>query len=79
MFTIKNKKYALIHNRSDMHLMNDTAGHIILNAANFREDLIAASKMYFDEVETNNNLLNKLWDRFNRDGFLALVPIQVLP
>jgi hypothetical protein len=25
-FTIKNKKYALIHNRPDMHLKNDTAG-----------------------------------------------------
>ena len=78
MFTIKNKKYALIHNRADMHLKCDTAGQIILNAADFRDDLATARDKYFDEVESNPDLLDKLWDRFNRDGFLAAGPIQVL-
>lgn len=79
MFTIKNRKYALIHNRPDMHLKSDTAGQIILNATDFRDDLVTATDKYFDEVETNPNLLDKLWDRFSRDGFLAAGPIQVLP
>lgn len=79
MFTIKNKKYALIHNRPDMHLKNDTAGHIILNAADFRDDLVIAKDKYFDEVENNSELLDKLRDRFTRDGFLAAGAIQVLP
>ncbi len=77
MFTIKNKKYALIHNRPDMHLKNDTAGQIILNAADFRDDLVTAGDKYFDEVETIPDLLDKLRDRFNRDGFLDAGPIQV--
>jgi len=77
MFTIKNKKYALIHNMPDMHLKNDTAGRIILNAADFRDDLVAARDKYFDEVETNSDLLDKLWDRFNRDGFLVSGSVQV--
>lgn len=79
MFTIKNKKYALTHNKPGIHLKNDTAGRIILNAADFRNDLVTAKDKYFDEVETNPDLLDKLSDRLNRDGFLGVIPIQVLP
>lgn len=77
MFTIKNRKYALIHNRPNMHLKSDTTGQIILNAANFRDDLVAARDKYFSEVQTRPRLLDKLLDRFNRDGFLISGPIQI--
>jgi hypothetical protein len=77
MFTIKNKKYALTHNRGDMHLKSDSAGQIILNAADFRDDLVKARDRYFDQVEITPDLLDNLWERYSRDGFLAAGPIQV--
>ena len=77
MFTIKNKKYALVHNEPNMHLKKDTTGQIILNAADFRDDLVAARDKYFSEVQTTPGLLDRLLDRFNRDGFLISGPIQI--
>jgi hypothetical protein len=72
MFTIKNKKYALTHNNPGFHLKNDRNGQIILNAGDFRDDLIAAKERYFADVEAKPDLLDKVLDRFNRDGFLDL-------
>jgi hypothetical protein len=60
MFTIKGKKYALTHKHPELHLKIDHAGYIILNAANFRDDLVFAKERYFDDVETKVDLLNKL-------------------
>lgn len=73
MFTIKNKKYALTHNNPSLHLNIDLNGQIILNAGDLRDDLIAARERFFDDVEAKPKLLDKVLDRYNRDGFLDLV------
>ena len=75
MFTIKNKKYALTHNNPGLHLKNDRNGQIILNAQDFRDDLIAAKERYFADVEVQAELLDRVLDRYNRDGFLNLGPL----
>jgi hypothetical protein len=77
MFTIKSKKYALTHNNPHLHLKTDTSGHIILNAANFRDDLVFARDNYFNAVEATSDLLDKLVERYNRDGFLDLGKFEV--
>jgi hypothetical protein len=77
MFTIKNKKYGLIHNEPGFHLKTDQNGQIILNAGDFRDDLVAAKERYFDDVEKNPNLLDKAWDRYSRDGFLGATPSYI--
>jgi len=73
MFTIKNKKYALTHNNPSLHLNISSNAQKILNAGDFRDDLIAAKERYFDDVEAKPKLLDKVLDRYNRDGFLDLV------
>lgn len=78
MFTIKGKKYALTHNNPHLHLKTDTVGQIVLNASDFRDDLVAARDKYFDEVETNPGLLDKLVIRINRDGILGEETIQTV-
>ncbi|MCI0691040.1 hypothetical protein L0337_03425 [candidate division KSB1 bacterium] len=75
MFTIKNKKYALTHNNPGLHLKNDSNGQIILNAGDFHDDLIVAKERYFSDVEIKLDLLDKLLDRYDRDGFLHLGPL----
>ena len=70
MFTIKNKKYALIHDHPEMHLYVDQENQIVLNASDFAEDLRTATGNYFDEVEANPDLLAKLILRYSREGFL---------
>lgn len=76
MFTIKNKKYTLTHNNPDLHLKSDRNQQIILNAGNFRNDLIAAKDKYFDDVENDISLLDNVVNRYTRDGFLKLTIIQ---
>ena len=56
----KDKKYALTHNNSSSHLKTDTSGHIVLNAANLRDDLVFARDNYFNAVEASSDLLDKL-------------------
>jgi len=77
MFTIKNKTYALIHNHPEVHLKNSLAGKIILNASNFRDDLVSAANRYFNDVETKLDFLDKWHTRFDRDGFLYSSAIEV--
>ena len=72
MFTIKGKKYGLIHNNPHVHLKMSKDGQIILNAADFRDDLVSATNRFFDEVETSPTLLDNVHERYVRDGFLAL-------
>jgi hypothetical protein len=76
MFTIKNQKYALTHNNPIFHLKVDSNGQIILNAGDFRNDLVAATERYFDDVEAMPDLLDKLCDRYSRDGFLDQGALQ---
>ena len=75
MFTIKGRKYALTHNSPILHLIQTGDGQIVLNAGDFRDDLVAAKDRYFSEVETKPDLLKKLVERYRRDGFLDSGPL----
>jgi len=77
MFTIKGKKYALIHGHPELHLKTHRAVHIILNAEDFCDDLTSAKDRYFDDVEATADLLNKIVERFARDSFLGVVDLEV--
>lgn len=77
MFTIRNKKYGLVHNRSDLHLKTNKSGHLILNAEDFRNDLEAAKEKYFEAVESSPELLAKLVERYDRDGFLEAWTVEL--
>jgi len=72
MFTIKNKKYILTHNNPSVHLKVDGNARVVLNAGDFRDELEAAKNRYFDAVEANPELLDRLVERYHRDGFLHL-------
>jgi hypothetical protein len=76
MFTIKNKKYALTHNHPHLHLKVDANGQVVLNAGDLRDDLRAAKERYFDDVEARADLLDRLLERYNREGFLVLAPVN---
>ena len=77
MFTIKNKKYALTHNRPDLHLKTDVKGQVVLNAADFMADLRIAADAYFAEARSSAQLSGKAHDRYQRDGFLGKSPLQM--
>ena len=70
MFTIKDKKYSLTHDNSERHLQVDKHGQTVLNAQDFFNDLKAAKDQYFEDVANQQELLNKLIVRYERDGFL---------
>ena len=73
LFTIKNKMYELTIDESERHLTMSHNNYIILNASNFRNDLIDAANRYFDEVEKNPQLLDKAFQRYERDGFVRWI------
>ncbi len=73
LFTIKGGRYALKHNQPALHLRPGKDDLIILNCEDFCSDLIAAKDRYFDEVETDHVLLDKAWERYERDGFLDVI------
>ena len=77
MFTIKGKKYALTHNHPELHLRVDAKGQIILNAADFEADLVAAANAYFAAAESSTELIGKAYDRYSRDGFVGPSPLQM--
>ncbi len=77
MFTIKGKRYALIHNRPDLHLKMDSNNQTILNAGDFAQDLYQATLKYFSDVETDFELLKKFMKRYKRDGFLFTKSLEV--
>ena len=77
MFTIKGKKYALVDKLHGFHLQVSEEGQIILNAEDFRDDLLEAKEKYFDEVEARHDLLDKWWERYNREGFLDKAPFDL--
>jgi hypothetical protein len=72
MFTIKNKKYALTHNNPQLHLTVNANRQIVLNAGDLRDDLRAAKEHYFNDVESRPDLLDRLFARYSREGFLDL-------
>ena len=73
LFTIKNKMYELTIDEPDKHLTVSHNNYIIINASNFRNDLINAANLYFDEVEKDPHLLDKAFERYERDGFVRWI------
>ena len=78
MFTVKGQKYTLTHNNPGLHRQTARSGQIVLNAADFRDDLVAAKDSFFDDVEKKPELLARLIDRYTRDGFLDRADIEVV-
>ncbi len=76
MFTIKGRKYALSHNKSWLHLKHNTSGEIYLNAEDFFADWLTAKNKFFDAVDKDPVLLDKLLERYERDGFLNVSLIE---
>ncbi|PKN88590.1 MAG: hypothetical protein CVU51_03815 [Deltaproteobacteria bacterium HGW-Deltaproteobacteria-1] len=70
LFTIKNKMYELTFDEPERHLTLSCIGYTVLDAGSFRKDLIDAANLYFDEVEKNPQLLNKAFERYEREGFV---------
>jgi hypothetical protein len=73
LFTIKNKMYELTFDEPERHLTVSPNSYIILNAGSFRKDLIDAANRYFDEVEKSPDLLDKAFQRYERDGFVRWI------
>jgi len=74
MFTIKEKRYILTHDHPELHLKTRKSGPItqtILNAKDFRDDLVSAKDKYFDAVESDPELLRRFMKRYEDDGFLG--------
>ncbi len=77
MYTIKGKKYALTHNHPELHLKSDKKAQIILNAADLEADLLVAANAYFDAASASEELASKAHDRYSRDGFLGVSPLEM--
>jgi hypothetical protein len=78
LFAIKNRKYALVHDKPEWHLRKTSDGRqVVLNVEDFVGDWVAAKDKFFDAVERDPVLLDKALDRYDRDGFLGFVPIEV--
>ena len=73
LFTIKNKMYELTFDEPDRHLTISHNDYIVLNASNFRDDLIHAATRYFNDVKKNPQLLDKAFQRYERDGFVSWI------
>ncbi|MGZ3578552.1 MAG: hypothetical protein ACXU98_05990 [Syntrophales bacterium] len=78
MFTIKNMKYALTHGHPELNLRVTSSGHMLLNADDFRDDLVEAKNKYFDAVEDDDVLMDKLKERYNRDGFMLPIKLTLV-
>jgi len=59
--------------KPERHLTVSHNSLIILNAGSFRNDLIDAANRYFNEVEKNPQLLDKAFQRYERDGFVRWI------
>ena len=73
LFTIKNSIYELTFDEPRRHLTISHNGFIVLDAGSFRKELIAAANRYFDDVEKNPQLLDKAFQRYERDGFVRWI------
>jgi hypothetical protein len=73
-FTIKNKMYELTFDEPQRHLtVNNNNNYIVLNAGSFRNDLIDAANLYFNEIKKSPQLLDKAFQRYERDGFIGWI------
>jgi hypothetical protein len=65
--------YELTFEEPQRHLTVSHNGLIVLNAGSFRNDLIDAANRYFNEVEKTPQLLDKAFQRYERDGFVKWI------
>lgn len=77
MYTLNDTKYFLTSGEHPLHLTRQH-GQIYLNLEDFLDDFIVAKNRFFDSVENNPELLDKVVDRFKREGFLGISPIHPL-
>lgn len=77
LFSIKNRKYCLTDKHHELHLKLDGSGQILLNAENFRDDLLKAVEKYFDDLLKSSDLQKKFLERYYRDEFLGIVPFTI--
>ncbi len=75
MFTIKSKQYALTHQNPNLHLQKTSNGQVILNLESFFSDVVSAKNEFFNDVEHSPEMLDKFIERYEREGFLNLIPI----
>jgi hypothetical protein len=76
-FTINNNRYVLNSGHPEQHLKKTKNGLTILNASDFRDDLIKAANKYFDYVESDPPSLLKLVQRYKEVGFMDFGPITI--
>ena len=76
-FSIHNKKYVLIHNRTDYHLKITDTGQIVLNFQDFFEDFKRLKKEYFEKVNNDQNKRAKFIKCLKEIGFLGTVSLRV--
>ena len=73
-FTIKDGKYALTNNHSELHLCVDKKGQIFLNFEDFFKDFKRLKKEYFNQIKNiKGNKGGKFFKRFQELGFLLPV------
>lgn len=77
MFTIKNTAYNLTDGNSKLHLKLTKGGQIILNAEDFRDDIIAAKEKFFATVEASPQLLDNVVKRHADFGFIDELILDV--
>ena len=77
MYTIKGKKYALKHQEPTLHLKVTTDAHVVLNLENFFDDVVKAKNGFFDAVELDPLLLDKVIIRYEREGFLDIISVNI--
>jgi hypothetical protein len=72
-FTTKDSKYILVFGRSTEHLTSKPGtNRLYLDGQIFRDDLVNAKNLFFDDVLLDPNQLRKVAKRYNNVGFLAL-------
>lgn len=77
MYTIKGSTYALIDNHPDGHLKTTSDGQLLLNLEDFFADFVEAKNKFFDAVEIDPALLDKVIQRYEREGFLGLISFTI--
>jgi hypothetical protein len=66
--------YELTFDEPQRHLtVNNNNNYIVLNAGSFRNDLIDAANLYFNEIKKSPQLLDKAFQRYERDGFIGWI------
>jgi hypothetical protein len=74
-FTIHNAAFVLTQDHPELHLKPRSSQVTILNAGDFRDDLITAKNEYFKAVIADPTLLKNAYRRYTEVGFFELTPL----